>query len=268
MKLVALATAVSCCLTGCSFTGDGILGKDKKDMNIQSTVTMDESNVNALSSGQIETVYVKEGDVVKKGDPLVLLNSDSLNAQRDQTKANIEKAEAALKQQQVTKAQAVAGKAKAQAAVEQTEAGKSQAEAGKSQAEAAVKSAQASYQSVLNGANEEQLEQLRSAVKIAQTNVETSQTAFNDAETQLNRSKALYDAGGMSKVDYDKSQTAYTTAKNNLDNANQNLEIAKNKLKDTEIYIFFSFPPFLFDADNGMIEIKDNKGTFFKKPTQ
>lgn len=34
-------------------------------MNIQSTVTMDESNVNALSSGQIETVYVKEGDVVK-----------------------------------------------------------------------------------------------------------------------------------------------------------------------------------------------------------
>ena len=40
------------------------------------------------------------------------------------------------------------------------------------------------------------------------------------------------------------------------------------KLKDTEIYIFFSFPPFLFDADNGMIEIKDNKGTFFKKPTQ
>ena len=37
------------------------------------------------------------------------------------------------------------------------------------------------------------------------------------------------------------------------------------KLKDTEIYIFFSFPPFLFDADNGMIEIKDNKGTFFQK---
>ena len=27
------------------------------------------------------------------------------------------------------------------------------------------------------------------------------------------------------------------------------------KLKDTEIYIFFSFPPFLFDADNGMIEM-------------
>lgn len=40
------------------------------------------------------------------------------------------------------------------------------------------------------------------------------------------------------------------------------------KLKDTEMYILFSFPPFLFDSDNGMIEVKDNKGVFYKKPTQ
>ena len=40
------------------------------------------------------------------------------------------------------------------------------------------------------------------------------------------------------------------------------------KLKDTEIYIFFSFPPFLFDADNGMIEIKDIKELFSKSQTQ
>lgn len=66
MKLVALATAVSCCLTGCSFTGDGILGKDKKDMNIQSTVTMDESNVNALSSGQIELYMLKRAMWLKR----------------------------------------------------------------------------------------------------------------------------------------------------------------------------------------------------------
>ena len=40
------------------------------------------------------------------------------------------------------------------------------------------------------------------------------------------------------------------------------------KLKDTEMYILFSFPPFLFDSDNGMIEVKNNKGVFYKKPTQ
>lgn len=40
------------------------------------------------------------------------------------------------------------------------------------------------------------------------------------------------------------------------------------KLKDTEIYILFSFPPFLFEGDNGMIEVKENKGIFYKKPTQ
>ena len=32
------------------------------------------------------------------------------------------------------------------------------------------------------------------------------------------------------------------------------------------MYILFSFPPFLFDSDEGMIEIKGNKGIFYKKP--
>lgn len=39
------------------------------------------------------------------------------------------------------------------------------------------------------------------------------------------------------------------------------------KLKDGEIYVLFSFPPFLFDSDEGMVEIKGNKGIFYKKPT-
>ena len=39
------------------------------------------------------------------------------------------------------------------------------------------------------------------------------------------------------------------------------------KLKDTEIYVFFTFPPFLYDSDNGMIEINNNKGVFYKSPT-
>lgn len=30
---------------------------------------------------------------------------------------------------------------------------------------------------------------------------------------------------------------------------------------------FFTFPPFLYDSDNGMIEIKNNKGVFYKSPT-
>ena len=38
------------------------------------------------------------------------------------------------------------------------------------------------------------------------------------------------------------------------------------KLMDGEMYILFSFPPFLFDSDEGMMEIKGNKGIFYKKP--
>lgn len=39
------------------------------------------------------------------------------------------------------------------------------------------------------------------------------------------------------------------------------------KLKDCEIYILFNFPPFLFDSDEGVLEVKDGKGVFYKKPT-
>lgn len=38
------------------------------------------------------------------------------------------------------------------------------------------------------------------------------------------------------------------------------------KLKDGEVYVLFSFPPFLFDSDEGIIEVKDGKNTFYKKP--
>lgn len=40
------------------------------------------------------------------------------------------------------------------------------------------------------------------------------------------------------------------------------------KLKDTEMYAFFTLPPFLFESDSGIIEVKNNKGIFYKKPTQ
>ena len=35
------------------------------------------------------------------------------------------------------------------------------------------------------------------------------------------------------------------------------------KLKDTEIYVFFTFQPFLNDSDNGMPEITQNKCFFW-----
>ena len=54
-------------------TGDDLLFKNKKNLVVQSYVTMDESNINALTGGQIKDVLVEEGDLVTKGQELVRL---------------------------------------------------------------------------------------------------------------------------------------------------------------------------------------------------
>ena len=122
-NIVAAAAVILCAIVLVLIfghvTGDDLLFKNKKNLVVQSYVTMDESNINALTGGQIKDVLVEEGDLVTKGQELVRLDSDTLMAQREQ-------------------------------------------------AQAALAQAQAAYQSLLNGATEEQMKQLQLAVQIAQ----------------------------------------------------------------------------------------------------
>lgn len=76
-------------------TGDQLLMRNKKNMVTQSYVTMDESNINALMGGQIKEVLVEEGEYVKKDQPLVNLDSDTLLAQKEQAEAGLAQAQAA-----------------------------------------------------------------------------------------------------------------------------------------------------------------------------
>ena len=48
--------------------------------------------------GRIKEIYVKEGDYVKNGDVIAVLENDELKAQVEQAKANIQRAEAELKE--------------------------------------------------------------------------------------------------------------------------------------------------------------------------
>ena len=150
-KIIGAAAAVILCaivlvLIFGHVTGDDLLFKNKKNLVVQSYVTMDESNINALTGGQIKDVLVEEGDLVTKGQELVRLDSDTLMAQREQ-------------------------------------------------AQAALAQAQAAYQSLLNGATEEQMKQLQLAVQIAQANLENAQAAYTRMDADYQRTLALVPAG-------------------------------------------------------------------------
>lgn len=189
-KVVGAAAAVIFCavvliLVFGHFTGDDILLKNKKNLVVQSYVTMDESNINALTGGQIEEVLVEEGDTVKKGQTLVRLDSDTLEAQKEQ-------------------------------------------------AQAALAQAEAAYQSLLNGATEEQMKQLGLAVQIAQANLENAQASYTRMDTDYQRTLSLVPTGAVSQSSVDAQKAALASAKAALDSSRSNLEIAQSKLMEAQ----------------------------------
>ena len=189
-KIIGAAAAVILCaivlvLIFGHVTGDDLLFKNKKNLVVQSYVTMDESNINALTGGQIKDVLVEEGDLVTKGQELVRLDSDTLMAQREQ-------------------------------------------------AQAALAQAQASYQSLLNGATEEQMKQLQLAVQIAQANLENAQASYTRMEADYERTLALVPAGAVSQSSVDGQKAALASAKAALDSSRSNLEISRSKLSEAQ----------------------------------
>lgn len=185
---------MGCSLPFAHVTGDQIVTGNSQNLVIQSSIKMNESNVNSLTGGQISEVLVKEGDTVTKGQPLVALDCNSILAQKAQAEAGLEQAKAAV----------------------------GQAQAGKAQAEAALQKAK-------NGATQEELNQLKSAIDIAKANIDNAQAAYDVTKSTYDRIKALYDAGAATQAELEGKESALQNAQTSLDNAKSNLEINNEK---------------------------------------
>ena len=75
----------------------GCGGSEEADLSaIRSSITMDESNVNALTAGKIGKILVSEGEKVKKGQILVELDTQILMDQKAAAEAASNQAKAAL----------------------------------------------------------------------------------------------------------------------------------------------------------------------------
>jgi len=72
-----------------AFTGEDVVA-GTKELTVQSTLEMEETNINSQTGGQIQQLNIKEGDSVTQGQVLAVINSDTLNTQKEQVLANIE----------------------------------------------------------------------------------------------------------------------------------------------------------------------------------
>jgi len=175
--------------------------KVEKRAELRSTVTASGEirpiqfmNLTSEVQGRIEDIYVKEGDHVTKGQPLVRLDPNQLQSNTDAQVAAYQGAQddVRVSQTQISAAQNQL----------------SQAEQGLIGSDAAVSTA-------------------RQNVVTAQTDVDRAEVDVSSAQREFNRNAELLEAGVVSRTVYDQSKDQLATANVSLKNAKARLQSQK-----------------------------------------
>jgi RND family efflux transporter MFP subunit len=155
-------------------------------------------------SGRVMSVLVHEGDHVRKGQPLVLLDARDLDAGIAQAEANLRSAQVAYQNARVASDMETSmSRSRVQAA-----------EAELKQAQAALLAATARQQQVDTGPRKQERAQASLAVVQAKANLDL-------AESNLRRMQSLVADGAISQQQYDITRTARDVAKAQYDAAVQ-----------------------------------------------
>ncbi|NNE67314.1 MAG: HlyD family efflux transporter periplasmic adaptor subunit [Pyrinomonadaceae bacterium] len=203
--------------------------KVEKQTELRSTVTAPGEirpiqfiNLTSEVQGRIEEIYVKEGDVVDKGQQLVRLDPNQLQSSTDAQVAALQAAQSDLQssRSQVTAAQNQY----------------SQAQQGLIAQDAAVTTA---LQQVASA--QESVNQARQQAVTAQTEVDRNRVELNASIRERKRTEELLESGVASRLEFDTAKDRVETAQANLKNAearlkSQNISVkeAQNRVKEAQ----------------------------------
>jgi HlyD family secretion protein len=179
------------------------------DINGQIT-TSDDTNIGAKQSGKLVAVSVQDGDSVTSGQVLAVQDTSVLQAQLQQSLAQVASAQASLSQ---AMSNAALGPAKSSAAL--------------NTALAQLRSAKSQLQKQLNGARPEERRQALANLESARKNLEVQQK-------NLDRIQTLVTQGAVAANQLDSQQNAVASAKANFQSAQEtvNLQNAGNRAED------------------------------------
>lgn len=177
-------------------------------------------------SAYVAKIYVKNNQLIHKGDLLVELDPKDYQARLEQAKAQLHTAQAQRSQSlaqvdltrkttQASKSQATSNVETAQSNVEQTRAAANAKQSQVRQAQTAVKTAQAN------------LAQIRTEIPKAQANLELAQKEYNRRQT-------LYNNGDISKQSFDQAITALQTAQAQFEAARKQVEAAQARVGEAQ----------------------------------
>lgn len=155
-------------------------------------------NLTSEVQGRIEEIYVKEGDKVTAGTPLVKLDPTQMQSSTDAQLASLQ---AAQSDAQVTRSQILA------------------AQNQLSQAQQGLNASQAQVDTAL-----QQVASARQQIVAAQTDVDRARVDLNTANRELKRTTELVEAGVESRSNFDAAKDRVATAEVALRNAQARLQ--------------------------------------------
>lgn len=192
----------------------------KKRPELRSTVTapgeirpIQYINLTSEVQGRIEEIYVKEGDIVDKGQQLVRLDPNLLQSTTD----------AQLAAYQAARDDVQGSRSQVNAAQNQL----AQARQGLVASEASVATARVS------------VNQARQQAVTAQTDVDKARVELKAANRELKRTEELLESGVVSRLEYDNAKDRVDSAVASLNNVrarlkSQNISVTEAKARVTE----------------------------------
>ena len=182
----------------------GILLMKEKEIVLQGRIEAEEYNISGLLPGRIEKIYVKKGEKVDKGDTLVHIISQEMNAEYEAQKAlenaaslQSDKIDSGSRKELISIARELWYGAKAELKLAKTtynritvlyedsivsKQRKDEAEAIYKSALAAERAAYYQYQIAVEGAQEQDKESARAMATAAQNNSEVVKALLDDAK--------------------------------------------------------------------------------------
>ena len=163
----------------------------------------DEATVSAKIAGRVREIRVREGDVVRGGDVIAILDDDQVRAREDAAKSAVQQAEARVRssQQQISVLRAQEqgsslsvdqSKIDAEGRVSQARAQVAAAEAALAQARAANNQAKYDYENQSQLAKDGDLSERQGM--LAKSNLEATRAGVNAAEEQVKAARGAYNA--------------------------------------------------------------------------
>jgi HlyD family secretion protein len=168
-------------------------------------------NLTSEVQGRIEEIYVKEGDQVTKGQPLVRLDPTQLDSSKDAQYSTLQAALSDVQTARVQESSAINNVTQAQQVLLTAEAGVAAAR--------------------------QQVTVAQTEVDRTRTDVDRAQVDLASAQRELKRTTELVEAGVASRLEYDTAKDRVAQSEVAVRTANASLKTAKERLESQKIAV-------------------------------